>query len=79
MGKKWTYHEDVLCGSNKAKAGANLNDLGEKDIPQENPFEVRIELGKLLAPLFESTHSNKWLECYCGSTFLESVKLKRRH
>jgi superoxide reductase len=79
MDKNWTCEEDILCGVNKPKDKENLTDLEKKHIPvidapervkKDEPFEVRIEVGKLLAHPNEPAHFIEWIELYSGDTFL---------
>ena len=82
MEKKWTCQEDILCGVNIPKDTSNLNDLEKKHTPvigapdtvkKNEPFEVRVEVGKLLAHPNEPGHFIEWVELYCGDTFLGRV------
>jgi len=79
MAGQWTCQEDILCGLNVAKDPNNLTDLEKKhtlviDAPQkvgrDETFEVKIEVGKLLAHPNEPAHFIEWIELYCGDTFL---------
>ena len=79
MDKQWTCEEDVLCGVNEAKDAAEATDLEKKHTPvieapdtvkKNEPFEVTIEAGKLLAHPNEPGHFIEWMELYCGDTFL---------
>lgn len=79
MAKGWTCEEDILCGVNEPKDRNNLSDLEKKHIPvieapqrvkKDEPFEVKIEVGKLLAHPNEPAHFIEWLELYSGDTFL---------
>lgn len=79
MDKKWTCQEDILCGVNESKDVDNLTDLEKKHIPfleapekveQDKPFQVKIEVGRLLAHPNEPGHFIEWIELYCGDTFL---------
>ncbi|MFB0526742.1 MAG: class II SORL domain-containing protein [bacterium] len=79
MEQKWTCEEDILCGVNQPKDKDNLSDLEKKHIPviyspekvkKDEPFEVKIELGKLLAHPNEPGHFVEWIELYSGDTFL---------
>ncbi len=76
---KYSCNEDILCGVNLAKDAGNLTDLEKKHLPvieapekvkKDGTFQVKIEVGKLLAHPNEPTHSIEWLELYCGDTFL---------
>ena len=79
MERKWTCEEDILCGVNEPKDKTNLTDLEKKHIPEiyapdrvkkDEPFEVRVEVGKLLAHPNEPGHFIEWIEIYSGDTFL---------
>ena len=79
MEKEWTCTEDILCGVNSPKDESNLTDLEKKHLPgieapetvkKDEPFEVKIEVGKLLAHPNEPGHFIEWIEVYCGDTFL---------
>ena len=79
MERKWTCQEDILCGVNEPKDKDNLTDLEKKHIPQiyapdrvkkDEPFEVKIEVGKLLPHPNEPGHFIEWIELYSGDTFL---------
>lgn len=82
MDQKWTCQEDILCGVNEPKDKDNLSDLEKKHIPviyapekvkKNEPFEVKIEVGKLLAHPNEPGHFIEWIELYSGDTFLGRV------
>ncbi len=77
--KKWTCQDDILCGVNMPKDEENLADLEKKHlsviaapdkVKKNEPFEVKVEIGKLLAHPNEAAHSIEWIELYCGDTFL---------
>ena len=79
MEQKWTCQEDILCGVNEPKDKDNPSDLEKKHIPviyapervkKNEPFEVKIEVGKLLAHPNEPGHFIEWIELYSGDTFL---------
>lgn len=79
MEKQWTCQEDILCGVNLPKDTANLTDLEKKHTPvidapakakKDETFEVKAEVGKLLAHPNEPGHFIEWIELYCGDTFL---------
>jgi len=79
MDKKWTCQEDILCGVNLPKDTANLSDLEKKHTPiisapanvkKGEPFEIKVEVGSLLAHPNEPGHFIEWIELYCGDTFL---------
>ena len=79
MEKRWTCQEDMLCGVNEPKNKDNLTDLEKKHLPiieapdeakRDEPFNVTIEVGKLLAHPNEPGHFIEWVELYCGDTFL---------
>ncbi|HNQ35077.1 MAG TPA: class II SORL domain-containing protein [bacterium] len=71
--------DDILCGINRPKDPANPSDLEKKHLPvieapaqagKDQPFQVRVEVGKLLAHPNEPAHFIAWLELYSGETFL---------
>lgn len=77
--EKWTCEEDILCGVNQPKDLSNLSDLEKKHMPvitapakaaKDEEFEVKIEVGKLLAHPNEPVHFIEWVELYSGDTFL---------
>ena len=77
--KEWTCEEDMLCGVNEPKDRENPTDLEKKHIPyisaperveKDKPFDISIEIGRLLAHPNEPGHFIEWLEVYCGDTFL---------
>jgi len=79
MERQWTCEDDILCGVNEPKDKSNLTDLEKKHIPvievpdkvkKDEPFEVKIEGGRLLAHPNEPGHFIEWVELYCGDTFL---------
>ncbi|MFH1338603.1 MAG: class II SORL domain-containing protein [Candidatus Omnitrophota bacterium] len=79
MAKEWTCEEDILCGVNEPKDRDNPTDLEKKHIPvieapdrvkKDEPFEVKIEVGKLLTHPNEPAHFIEWIELYSGDTFL---------
>lgn len=79
MERQWTCEEDILCGVNEPKDKNNLIELEKKHIPvidapskvkKDEPFEVKIRCGGLLAHPNEPAHFIEWLELYCGNTFL---------
>ncbi len=76
---QWTCESDVLCGINKPKDQSTLTDLEKKHlsvitapekVKKDEEFEVKIEVGKLLAHPNEPGHFIEWLELYCGDTFI---------
>lgn len=82
MANQWTCQEDVLCGVNEPKDKSNLTDLDKKHVPvieapdkikKEEPFEIKVEAGKLLAHPNEPGHFVEWIELYCGDTFLGRI------
>ncbi|MCF7907438.1 MAG: class II SORL domain-containing protein [Candidatus Omnitrophica bacterium] len=84
MEKTWTCQEDILCGVNEPKDKANPTDLEKKHIPiieapdkvkKDELFEIKIEIGKLLAHPNEPAHFIEWIELYCGHTFLGRASL----
>ena len=81
--------EDLFCGLNKAKSKniEDMTDLEKKHTPVINappkvkkgePFEVSIEVGKLLVHPNENSHFVEWIELYSGDTFLARVNLEPR-
>ena len=81
--------EDLYCGLNKAKSEniEDMTDLEKKHTPvitapakvkKGEPFEVSIEVGKLLAHPNENGHFVEWIELYSGDTFLARVNLEPR-
>ena len=77
--EQWSCESDILCGINLPKDSNNLSDLEKKHTPvitapdkvkKEEEFEVKIEVGKLLAHPNEPGHFVEWIELYCGDTFL---------
>ena len=79
MEKQWTCPEDILCGVNTPKDRENLTDLEKKHLPvlvspervkKDEPFPVKVTVGKLLAHPNEPAHFIEWVELYCGDTFL---------
>ncbi len=79
MEKTWTCEEDMLCGVNEPKDKSSPTDLEKKHIPvieapdkvnKDEAFEVKIEVGKLLAHPNEPAHFIEWIDLYCGDTFL---------
>lgn len=83
MGKEWTCGEDILCGLNEPKDKGNLIDLEKKHIPiidapekakKDEPFEIKVEVGSLLAHPNEPGHFIEWVELYCGDTFLGRIQ-----
>ena len=84
MEKKWTCEEDILCGVNLPKDAANLSDLEKKHTPvidapgtvrKDDIFDIKVEVGKLLAHPNEAAHFIEWIELYCGDTFLVRASL----
>lgn len=83
MEKQWTCKEDILCGLNEPKDKGNLTDLEKKHTPvidapekakKDDAFEVKVEVGKLLAHPNEPGHFIEWVELYSGDTFLGRVQ-----
>ena len=81
--------EDLFCGLNKAKSDVieEMTDLEKKHTPvvsgpanakKGEPFEVSIEVGKLLAHPNENGHFIEWIDLYSGDTFLARVGLEPR-
>lgn len=82
MEKKWTCQEDILCGVNLPKDAANLTDLEKKHMPvidapgkvkKDQTFDIKVDVGKLLAHPNEPGHFIEWIELYCGDTFLGRI------
>ncbi len=81
--------EDLFCGFNKAKSAdvAEMTDLEKKHTPviqapakvkKGVPFEVSVEVGKLLAHPNENGHFIEWIELLSGDTFLARIDLEPR-
>ena len=79
---RYKCEDDILCGVNLPKNNANLTDLEKKHLPvitapdkvkKDEVFEVKIEVGKLLAHPNEVGHFIEWVELYSGDTFLGRV------
>ena len=79
MEKKWSCAEDILCGINTPKDRENLTDFEKKHLPvleapervkKDEPFTVKVTVGKLLAHPNEPAHFIEWVELYCGDTYL---------
>lgn len=79
MEKQWSCAEDILCGINTPKDRENLTDFEKKHLPvleapervkKDEPFSVKVTVGKLLAHPNEPAHFIEWVELYCGDTFL---------
>ncbi len=81
--------EDLFCGLNKAKSGNidEMTDLEKKHTPvitapakikKGEPFEVNVEVGKLLSHPNENAHFIEWIELFSGDTFLARVDLEPR-
>lgn len=79
MVKQWSCKEDILCGVNEPQDRDNLEELEKKHLPvieapeevkKYEPFEVAVEVGKLLEHPNEPAHFVEWMELYCGDTFL---------
>ena len=71
--------EDLLCGINVPAKEDELSDLEKKHLPviqapddlkPREPFEVVVEVGKLLKHPNEPAHFIQWVELYSGDTFL---------
>ena len=84
MVKNFTCEEDILCGVNEPKDRENLDDLEKKHLPvieapssvkRDEPFEVKVEVGKLLEHPNAPAHFIEWIELYCGDTFLGRLNL----
>lgn len=81
--------EDLFCGLNKAKSDniEEMTDLEKKHTPiidapkkvkKGEPFEVNIEVGRLMAHPNENAHFIEWIELYSGDTFLARADLEPR-
>lgn len=79
-----TCKDDILCGVNIAKNEKDMTDLEKKHTPiieppdlakAGEPFEVVVEVGKLLKHPNEPNHFIEWIELYSGDTFLTRVDL----
>lgn len=84
-----TCEEDLFCGLNKAKSYniEEMTDLEKKHTPiieapaivkKGEPFEVSVEVGKLLAHPNENGHFIEWIELFSGDTFLARINLEPR-
>jgi len=78
-----TCEEDILCGTNKPADPADMTDLEKKHTPvidapptivEGEPFEVTVEVGKLLKHPNENGHFIQWIELYSGNTFVTRVE-----
>lgn len=76
--------EDLFCGINTAKDRNNMSDLEKKHTPvidapvrvkKEVPFEVTVEVGKLLKHPNEAGHFIGSIELFSGDTFLARADL----
>jgi superoxide reductase len=81
---KYSCEGDILCGVNLPKDKTNLTDLEKKHTPvitapaktkRDEVFEVKVEVGKLLAHPNEPGHFIEWIELYCGDTYLARTQL----
>ena len=81
--------EDLFCGLNKAKSNKieEMTDLEKKHTPiieapekvkKGEPFEVSVEVGKLLTHPNENGHFIEWIELFSGDTFLARANLEPR-
>ena len=79
-----TCEEDILCGTNRPAASAEMTDLEKKHTPiiaapsrvgEGEAFDVTVEVGKLLKHPNENGHFIQWIELYAGSTFINRVEL----
>lgn len=73
MATRWTCDEDILCGINLPKNKGDLTDLEKKHIPvidapenvkKDELFQVKVEVGTLLAHPNEPGHFIEWIELY---------------
>ena len=71
--------EDIFCSVNIAPKMAEMSDLEKKHLPiitapkrvkKNEPFEVTVEVGKLLAHPNEPGHFIQFIELYSGDTYL---------
>ena len=76
---KYSCDQDILCGVNLPKDRTNMTDLEKKHLPvinapaktkKDEVFEVKVEVGSLLAHPNEPGHFIEWIELYSGDTFL---------
>jgi superoxide reductase len=81
--------EDLFCGLNKSRSAniEEMTDLEKKHTPiigaplkvrKGEPFEVSVEVGKLLAHPNENGHFIEWIELFSGDTYLARVDLEPR-
>ena len=81
--------DDVFCGINKAKSKNvdEMTDLEKKHTPvieapekvkKGEPFEVLVEVGRLMKHPNENAHYIEWIELYSGDTFLARVALEAK-
>ncbi len=71
--------EDIFCGMNTVTDIDSASDLEKKHLPvitapkkvkKGEPFEVTIEVGKLIAHPNEPGHYIEFIELYAGETYL---------
>lgn len=79
MAERWKCDDDILCGVNVPKDEANPTELEKKHLPvidapetvkKDEPFEVKITVGKGIDHPNEAGHFIEWIELYSGDTFL---------
>lgn len=71
--------EDIFCGVNTVESIDSADKLAKKHIPvisapsrvrRGEPFEVTVEVGKLVEHPNEPGHFIEFIELYCGDTYL---------
>ncbi len=79
--------EDLFCGVNKVKSPNNMTDLEKKHLPvitapesikKDEPFEVTVEVGKLMQHPNEHGHHIEFIELYAGETYLARMDFTAR-
>lgn len=74
--------DDLFCGVNMVKDMDNMTDLEKKHMPaitaprkitRGKPFEVTIEVGKMIEHPNEPTHYIEFLELYADHTYLARI------
>lgn len=79
--------EDLFCGVNMVKDCNNMTDLEKKHLPtiitpksirKGQPFDVIVEVGKLLTHPNEHSHYIEFIELYADHTYLARLDLTAR-
>ena len=79
--------EDLCCGVNMVKYCNNMTDLEKKHLPtiitpksirKGQPFDVIVEVGKLLTHPNEPSHYIEFIELYADHTYLARIDLTAR-